>query len=53
VHLAVVIMLLQVTPMPFLKQQVDINLTADWFRVHHDAQDSDDPSDMVCVALTG
>eukprot|EP00775_Hariotina_reticulata_P010874 gene10874-11028_t len=43
----------QVVPMPQLKQQVDINLTADWFRVHHDAQDSEDPSDMVCVALTG
>lgn len=27
-----------VVPMPLLKQRVDINLTADTFWVHHDAQ---------------
>lgn len=38
--------------MPLLKQRVEINLTADVFRVHHDAQDADDPSDMVYIALS-
>lgn len=38
--------------MPLLKQRIDINLTADVFRVHHDAQDADDPSDMAYIALS-
>ena len=38
--------------MPLLKQRIEINLTADVFRVHHDAQDADDPSDMVFIALS-
>lgn len=38
--------------MPLLKQRIEINLTADVFRVHHDAQDADDPSDMVYIALS-
>lgn len=42
----------QILPMPMLKQQVEISLTADVFRVHHDAQDSEDPSDMVYIALS-
>jgi hypothetical protein len=42
----------QIVAMPLLKQQVEIALTADVFRVHHDAQDSDDPSDMVYIALS-
>lgn len=41
-----------VVPMPLLKQKVDINLTADTFHIHHDAQDSDDPSDMVYIAMS-
>lgn len=42
----------QIVQMPLLKQKVDISLTADVFRVHHDAQDSEDPSDMVYIALS-
>jgi hypothetical protein len=38
--------------MPLLKQRIEINLTADVFRVHHDAQDADDPSDMAFIALS-
>jgi hypothetical protein len=38
--------------MPLLKQRIEINLTADVFRVHHDAQDADDPSDMAYIALS-
>lgn len=42
----------QIVAMPLLKQQVEIALTADVFRVHHDAQDAEDPSDMVYIALS-
>lgn len=42
----------QMVQMPMLKQKVEISLTADTFRVHHDAQDSEDPSDMVYIALS-
>lgn len=35
-----------------LKQSVDINLTADRYVVHHDAQDSEDPSDMVYLTMS-
>jgi hypothetical protein len=41
-----------IVAMPLLKQRVEISLTADAFRVHHDAQDADDPSDMVFIALS-
>jgi hypothetical protein len=41
-----------IVQMPLLKQRIEINLTADVFRVHHDAQDADDPSDMAYIALS-
>lgn len=42
----------QIVQMPLLKQRVDISLLADVYRVHHDAQDSEDPSDMVYIHLS-
>jgi hypothetical protein len=41
-----------VVPMPLLKQRVDINLTADTYRITHDAQDAADPSDLVYLELS-
>jgi hypothetical protein len=41
-----------VVPMPLLKQKVEINLTADAFRVHHDSQDSADSADLVYLDLS-
>ena len=41
-----------VVQMPLLKQKVEINLTADAFRVHHDAQDNPDPADLVYIDLS-
>lgn len=42
----------RILPLPQLKQAVEISLTAERFRVHHDAQDGDDPSDMVYIDLS-